>query len=372
MADITYTELGARDLQEALRVLIEARHPAFVWGHPGTGKSDNVRQLAASIGGVSVSDGVYLGKSRWEYGRVLLIDVRASQWDAVDTRGVPFTYEVDGKRLTGWANPDFLPDVAEASKYDLVILFLDELNSAFVSVQAALYQLILDRQLGDYRLPDNVYITAAGNMETDKAVTSRMSTALADRFFHFKMGIDHQGWIEWANANGVLVDIVAFISWKPDLLYTWDAKSQDKAQATLRGWAFVSNALKVAESKGINGAIESALICGKIGEAVGREFIAFRKMLKSLPNANDVIADPSNQAWIGTDPSVNHALCGAIAARATKANIAQVITFAELLGNHPMGGQEYEAFLVKAAATRNPEIKETAAFVGWASRHDVL
>jgi hypothetical protein len=75
-------------------------------------------------------------------------------------------------------------------QYPVVVLFLDELNSAAPSVQAAAYQLILNRRIGKYRMPKNVVLVAAGNRESDKGVTYRMPTPLANRFIHQEMKVE--------------------------------------------------------------------------------------------------------------------------------------------------------------------------------------
>ncbi|MDE3179672.1 MAG: MoxR family ATPase, partial [Acidobacteriota bacterium] len=131
-------------IAEALRVLVRARQPVFVWSGPGMGKSSVVAQVAAGL-------------------KLQLRDVRALLLDPVDLRGLPFLGS-DGR--SNWATPDFLPQDGEG------ILFLDELNAAPAMVQASCYQLILDRKLGEYALPDGWAIVAAGNRDSDRAVTT--------------------------------------------------------------------------------------------------------------------------------------------------------------------------------------------------------
>src|SRR5260370_954023 len=133
--------MKASSICEALRVLFEAQQPTFIWGGPGIGKSAIVRQVATSL-------------------EVALQDVRALLLDPVDLRGLPFLGP-DGR--SKWATPDFLPTEGEG------ILFLDELNAAPAMVQASCYQLVLDRTLGEYTLPDGWAIVAAGNRHSAPA-----------------------------------------------------------------------------------------------------------------------------------------------------------------------------------------------------------
>ena len=136
---------------------IKARRPLFLWGPPGIGKSELVAGITQELGGI-------------------MYDCRLGQMEPTDIRGIPFYNKELGKM--DWAPPIDLPDAETASQYPMVMLFLDEMNSAPASVQSAAYQLVLNRRIGKYVLPDNVVIVAAGNRESDKGVTFRMPTPL--------------------------------------------------------------------------------------------------------------------------------------------------------------------------------------------------
>ena len=362
-----FTQVTPDTLLGCLRVVTDILRPIFIWGHPGIGKSAITNQLA-------------------EPDDIALIDVRASQLDAVDTRGVPFTYEVPRDatvdeefavalpvvRRTGWAIPDLFPTAEFAAQFTTVYLFLDELNNSPPSVQAALYQLVLDRKLGDYTLPDNVVIIAAGNLETDRGATHRMATPLADRFFHVQLLVDAKAWEKWALSNDIHIACIAYNRWRPEHLHDWQAKSPSKAQATPRGWEYVSDALKSCEKLGINGAVETALITGKLGEAVGAEFVGFLPIYRNLQDPDAVILAP-DAAAIDKDPATNYALCGALAARATESNIDRILQYAQRLGNDKGAGPEFMTLLVRQCAVKNPKIQTTRGFIKWASDNpDVL
>jgi hypothetical protein len=337
-------------LQGVLDVLLVARRPLFVWGNPGIGKSQNIGQFA----------------KRHD---ALLIDVRASQWDAVDTRGIPYLTDAKG---TAWAIPEIFPSQELADQHEVIVLFLDELNSAPPSVQAALYQLILDRRLGDYVLPDNVFLVAAGNLETDRAVTNRMGTALASRFFHVRLGVDVDGWTKWALQADLHEAVIAFIRWRPAHLHVFDPKSPSKTQPDPRGYEYISDVLGAAEQLGINGAVEEALVIGKLGEAIGQELLGFLKIYRRLPDPDGVILAP-DAAPIDDDPSVNYALCTALARRATRDNFDNITIYANRLKDDPRTGEELSTLLVRAAAVWNPEVQQSKAFIRWASENqDVL
>ena len=144
-----------------------AKQPVFLWGAPGIGKSEVIDQITESLG------------------NSLMIDMRLALMEPTDLRGYPFRNPETNQME--WAPPADLPSQELADQYDFIVLFLDELNSAPPSVQAAAYQLVLNGRIGQYKLPDNVRIVAAGNRETDRGVTYRMPAPLANRFRHLNM-----------------------------------------------------------------------------------------------------------------------------------------------------------------------------------------
>ena len=117
----------------------------MLWGPPSVGKSQIVMQIAQRHG-------------------VVLIDLRLSQMEPTDLRGIPFR---QGERVE-WSIPSMLPEAAHHGAAG--ILLLDEINAAPPTVTAATYQLILDRRLGDYRVPDGWALFAAGNRQGDRGV----------------------------------------------------------------------------------------------------------------------------------------------------------------------------------------------------------
>jgi hypothetical protein len=257
----TVTAVQARkSLLRAFRV----QRPLFLWGPPGIGKSELVEGITRELGG-------------------LMIDLRLGQMEPTDIRGIPFYNKDTGKM--DWAEPVELPDEATASQYPVVVLFLDELNSAAPSVQSAAYQLILNRRIGKYRLPDNVVMVAAGNRESDKGVTYRMPTPLANRFIHQEMKVDFASWQEWAVNNNINKDVVGYLSFAKQDLYDFDAKSASRAFATPRSWTFVSQLL---DDEDDNDTITN-LIAGTVGEGLAVKFMAHRKVASKMPNPSDIL-----------------------------------------------------------------------------------
>ena len=258
----TVTAVQAR---KSLLRAFKVQRPLFLWGPPGIGKSELVEGITKELGG-------------------LMIDLRLGQMEPTDIRGIPFYNKDIGKM--DWAEPVELPDETTASQYPVVVLFLDELNSAAPSVQSAAYQLILNRRIGKYKLPDNVVMVAAGNRESDKGVTYRMPTPLANRFIHQEMKVDFASWQEWAVNNNVHKDVVGYLSFAKQDLYDFDAKSASRAFATPRSWTFVSQLLDEEED---NDTVTN-LIAGTVGEGLAVKFMAHRKVASKMPNPTDILS----------------------------------------------------------------------------------
>ena len=262
----TVTAVGAR---KAIKKCFTKKRPLFLWGPPGIGKSEVVADITQELGG-------------------LMIDLRLGQMDPTDIRGIPF-YNRDLNKMD-WAPPIDLPDTETASQYPVVVLFMDEMNSAAPAVQAAAYQLVLNRRIGKYVLPDNVVMVAAGNRESDKGVTYRMPTPLANRFIHAEMKVDFPSWQDWAVRNQIHKDVVGYLTFAKQDLYDFDAKSSSRAFATPRSWSFVSELL---EDEDTDENTITDLIAGTVGEGLAVKFMAHRKIAGKLPRPEDILSGKS-------------------------------------------------------------------------------
>jgi len=254
----------ATDLISAIDSLVEQRVPTFLWGAPGIGKSSIVKQIAKSK-------------------EIGFIDLRLALMDPTDLKGIPF-YDKDLHSAL-WAPPAFLPKDKEG------ILFLDELNSAAPTVQASAYQLILDRRVGEYELPDGWAIVAAGNREGDRGVTYRMPSPLANRFVHFEMDVNVEDWRLWAYGSGVDERVISYISYKNEHLFTFDPKSDVKSFATPRSWEYVNSVLRSSVSDDLL----LDIISGAVGRDAATSFLAFCKVMNKLPDIKSILETGSGE-----------------------------------------------------------------------------
>jgi len=248
----------ASDLTKSLSALVEQKVPTFLWGAPGIGKSSIVKQIAKEKG-------------------IGFIDLRLALMDPTDLKGIPF-YDKDSHTAL-WAPPAFLPRDGEG------ILFLDELNSAAPAVQSSAYQLILDRRVGEYELPEGWALVAAGNREGDRGVTYRMPAPLANRFVHFELEVSVDDWREWAYKNRLDSRIIAYISYKSEHLFIFDAKSETKSFATPRSWEYVGNILKAK----LDRTLYLETISGAVGKDIAVSFLGFIKVMDRLPNIENIL-----------------------------------------------------------------------------------
>ena len=266
MENVATRTVTPNSAKASIKHAIMKKRPIFLWGPPGIGKSDIVQQITDSLS------------------NSYLIDIRLSLWEPTDIKGIPYFDSNTGTMV--WGAPSELPDEEFAKQYDNIVLFLDEMNSAAPAVQAAAYQLILNRRVGQYKLPDNVMIVAAGNREADKGVTYRMPAPLANRFIHLEMAVSFDDWFDWAVDNNQHKDVVGFLTFSKKDLYDFDPKSPSRSFATPRSWSFVSELLEDELDENTT----TDLVAGSVGEGLAVKFMAHRKVAASMPNPTDILA----------------------------------------------------------------------------------
>lgn len=326
--------MNPKQIKDSLKTLLPLRQPVFIWGPPGVGKSQVVAQVASEKG-------------------LRLTDVRAVLLDPVDLRGLP---SVGADGTAHWCPPSFLPTKGEG------VLFLDELNAAPPLVQAACYQLVLDRKVGEYELPEGWTVVAAGNRESDRAVTHRMPSALANRFVHLDFSVDANAWLEWAEERGLHEEIRAFIRFRPNLLHAFDPKKNEKAFPSPRSWEFAARILATSTDR----ELELSLLKGTVGPGAAAEFAGFSRMFRQLPDPDAVINQPDT-AVVPEEPATLYALCEALAKKAGENTAESIVMYASRLP------AEFGVLLVRDAVKTHKGVVETPAFSHWATANsDVL
>ncbi len=277
-------------LENEFRALDHAVHtPVMLWGPPGVGKSQLIYQVA-------------------QRHQAQLIDIRLSQLEPSDLRGIPFR---SGDSVD-WAVPSMLPDAGRHGASG--ILFLDEITSAPPSVSAAAYQLILDRRLGDYRVPDGWAIFAAGNRQGDRGVTYTMPAPLANRFSHYEVEVNLDDWVAWAFDFGIDERLIAFLRFRPDLLFDFDPAHNPVAFPSPRSWEFVHRALRkfADDHQLLLGALQAC-----VGGAAGIELDAYIRNLDQMPDIDAIVAGA--EVPVPADLDLQYAVASALVGRALRA-----------------------------------------------------
>ena len=279
------------------------RRGLFIWGAPGIAKSSVVEQVADEL-------------------NYKLIDIRLTQMEPTDLRGIPVPFKSeDGKAYVEWAIPALLPKRDEGKRtasvtdsfgkeYDGAIILLDELPNAAPSVQAGSYQLVLDGALGEYYVPDNVVVMAAGNRETDKGATFKMPTPLQNRFTHVEMTVDFNDFQTFALNTGFHPAVVGYLTAFKHELFQFEATSASRGFPTPRSWEMVSDILR--GDPNIPEVVQMGLIAGSVGDGIAVKFLEYRKNAGNLPDAGDILEGKVTDLKKGADISLMYALTTAL------------------------------------------------------------
>jgi len=360
--------LKPSECSAAIRAMIPTQRAIFMWGPPGISKSDTLRGVAASEG---------MG----------FVDVRLSQMDPTDLRGIPFPVIINGVTGVRWSAPLVLPrdlnydiiqdieaeptticfdnalnanvditvhSLTKGAKAQIIekltlrddqfpdkngiihpdafvvqivdssgeiisgkihwkakgkvsaILALEEFNSAPPSVQAAAYQLVLDRRLGEYKVPNGVFIVALGNRDTDKGVTFKMPTPIMNRFVHVEMRCDFDDWQVWALGYGIHPEVIGYLTTFKECLFSFEPGTAARGFPTPRSWHFVSDI--ISKNQYLPEQIKLGLITGAVGDAEGAKFMAFSKIASELPKADEILSGKLTKLTKKTEVQLAYAL----------------------------------------------------------------
>ncbi len=352
-----------RDVKQAIENALDSPEPVqplFLWGPPGVGKSAVPREICVTR-------------------NLTLIDIRMSLLDPTDLRGIPAVVDVkcdvchgNGgeqhdcpacggtgiRTVAKWLEPSFLPKDGQG------IIFLDELTSAPPLNQASAYQLTLDRRIGEWVVPDNFYIMAAGNNLADRAVVYPMSTALRNRFTHIEFQYNLDDWLEWARNQGINTYIQAFLTWRgSELLFNFKPDSTDKAFATPRSWEFASRVMKHFDP-----AIQREMLDGTIGAGAAAEFLGFLKLQEQIPSIQKIFG---GENIVPKDIGLKYALVSALVSHAeTAKNFDRLLDYS-LQSSLP---KEFSVLMARLLMSKNRSMCISAPnYTKWAKIHqDVL
>lgn len=333
--DSLYT-VSPRLAKTLMMDVLEAGLVPFLHGSPGIGKSAIVKQIA-------------------QIGNLDLIDHRLSTSAPEDMNGLPM-FKDGFAQFAPFAGLFPLQEFSKTKK-DGWLLFLDEMNAAPKSVQAASYKLVLDRMVGQHKLHENVHIVAAGNLATDRAITNTLSTAMQSRLVHLQIEPVFKEWLEdVAIPEKYDKRIVAFLSRYPNKLVDFSPEHQDHTFCTLRTWEFMNKLLKVSGTSKALDAAKTALYVGTITPGVAVEFVQFTKVFDSLVHVDEVARAPESVA-VPNDLNLQWATITYLVEETNKTNIPSICTYIDRFG------MSFRILFYRSLMKHHPELRTHPSWI---------
>jgi hypothetical protein len=331
--------VNATEAAEFIVMCFHARLTVYLSGPPGVGKSDIFRQIAKKY-------------------RLYLIDLRLSQLDPVDLNGFG---SAKGDRGT-YLPMDIFPLEGDPlpAGYKGFLLFLDELPSAPLAVQAAGYKVALDHMVGNRKLHPKTFVAAAGNRVQDGAIVNRLGTAMQSRLAHLTLRVAHEPWLQWASENGIDSRITSWIHHKPTALHDFKPDHNDKTFACPRTWEFASRLLKVQPNMQLRDKLP--ILAGTIGQGAARAFVSYCDVYKDLVSYADIKRSAKTLA-VPQEPAMLAATAGMIGSNVTAADLPDVMPYIYRL---PL---EHQTFAMRDACRRNPKLRLEEPVVEWLDRN---
>ena len=326
--------MRAIQISKTIALAHRINRPLMVWGPPGVGKSSLFHQYA-------------------EEQSIRLLDWRLTMMDPVDMRGTPRVLN----EVTHWAPPVELPRDRKSKG----IILLDELPQARADTKNVAAMLVLERRIGEYRLPEGWWIAAAGNRMSDAAGTSPMPKHLDNRFWHVGFDLSVEDWLAWAEAHAIDYRVYAYIKYRPEALLEFDPRSKDPAFATPRSMHLLSDIVTTLDASGSMMTDHSPdelgeFFGGAVGSARGREFAGFLNAMHSLVQIDDVFAHPLT-APLSDDPSICYALMTALAVAVNRQTMVAAVSYVARLP------REFGVLFMHAIDQKQPNLQKSSAYV---------
>ena len=323
-----------RRIRRHVERTLQAGLVPFIKSSPGMGKSSIVKQIADD----------------WN---LQLIDLRLSTAAPEDMTGLPRFMEDGTCRFFPFSDLFPIEGTPLPEGKDGWLLFLDEMNSAPKSVEAAAYKLVLDRMTGMHKLHERVLIAAAGNLETDKAIVNKQSTAMKSRVVHLKMELSHDEWLhDVAYAQNYDERIIAYLNYKTGNLMNFDPDSKEETFDCPRTWEFVNRLLGTV---GVLDDEDASLLAGTISSGTAVDFVQFTKVYATMVNVVDIVRDPLGVA-VPTDNATKYAVVSHMMDKADKDNFPALTKYIERFD------LTFKILFFRSVLTRQPQLRNTPEF----------
>lgn len=340
MSDAQFLKGTPRQIRGWVVDCLEAGLVPFVQSSPGMGKSSIMRSIATEANMALIDHRMSTSAPEDMSGLPRFTDDGFAEFaqfkDLFPLKGMPLPVDDKGNEQNGW------------------MLFLDEWNSAKKEVQAASYKLILDKMVGQKKLHENVVISAAGNLSTDRAIVNSLSTAMQSRVVHLEMVINFEEWLyDVALPQNYDPRVIAYLSQYPGKLMDFRPDHNEKTFCCPRTWEFMDKLVKV---KGTISSEDTPLYGGTITSGVAVDFVQFTKVFGSLPDVNRIIADPDNAPIPSGDTSAMWATISTIMEKIDKDNFKQLATYANRFS------MDFKVLFFRSVMVRQPELRQHPSF----------
>lgn len=324
----------------------------FVSG-PGMGKSAIHEQAAIEMS-------VELGQPVW-FGAFFLStveqpDVRGFGVPTADRQHMQYT-------KAPWMPGNGMGYVAEAGKLrkmtkegpipGMGILCLDEFGQASADVRKPAAELLLKRQVGESRLPDNYIVTACSNREEDRSGVQRSLAFIDNRRMQIKIEPNLDAWVSWAEKQAVDPMAIAFARTKPGTVFADKVPEKPGPFCTPRSLVMLSTLIGEMDM-----ATFTECACGLIGEGAAGEFVSFLRVAEQLPKFEDIVRDPKGVA-VPTRPDASYAAMQMIAHRVDESTAVAAFQYLSRMS------KEFQVAGLRGTFNRVPQIVRSPEFASW-------
>lgn len=319
------------ELRILLTIAFENNLKVLIKGAPGIGKTEIVVAAAKEA-------------------RAAIVIMHPAVSDPIDFKGLPAIVN----NLAEFLPYGQLRKLVDAT--EKTICFIDDIGQAPHAVQAAIMQLIQQREIDGHKISDHVVFCGATNDSSHMAgVTSILEPVKSRWHTIVELHADQVEWVRWAQKANIREEILAFVMFRGMEVLSNFKPTRDLSNSPSPRTVAAAAALFAA------GLHSLPVLAGACGEGWAAEFLGFLKVYRTLPDPEECIKNPKTAPVPSTeDAATLFALAVALSLRATKSNFAAVT---EYLKRMP---KEHEVFAVRDALARENALQNTGAFTNWA------
>jgi len=353
-------QLTLKQIKSALPYYFDTGISVELQSSPGIGKSDIIAQL---IDELSARDG-----EPWGF-QVMMLATQTP----MDLLGymMPDTREYSGKsvRVSDWTLPPWMltREGKPVTEYKRGILFLDEYGQGEPDVKRASAELLLNRRLGPWQLPEGWAVVAASNRDKDRSGVTKSFDFVINRRGLIEVVPDLDAWTEWANTAGVMPLTIAFANNNPHIVFSGEVPEKQGPWCTPRSLVMADKLLRRMAQDGelADSPVANALVSGIIGGAASAQYFSFVRLEQEMPKFEKIVAEP-DKVKVPDRPDAQMLVCYNLAHRVDEQTAEPVATY---MDRFP---KEFGVTFIKAATQRNYKLLTTPAFRKWCSENSSL